>query len=75
FTKELNKIIGDIENNDLNIVILDFKYDHMKIVLESKNKENFNKFLNSFNKIEQSSIDFISDRETFRLTIDVKIFK
>ncbi|OCL94285.1 hypothetical protein [Arcobacter porcinus] len=75
FTNELNKIIENIENNDLNIVILDFKYDQMKMILESKSKENFNKFLNNFNKIEQSSIDFISDRETFRLTIDVELFK
>lgn len=75
FEDRFYKVLKDANSTFVDIIIFDYKTDFAKIVVESPNKDNINNFLNSFNKIEQSSINFLDDKDIFRATIDVKLSK
>ncbi|MDX4058163.1 hypothetical protein Q6A77_05725, partial [Aliarcobacter skirrowii] len=75
FEDRFYKVLKDANTTFVDIIIFDYKTDFAKIVVESPNKDNINNFLNSFNKIEQSSINFLDDKDIFRATIDVKLSK
>lgn len=75
FEDRFYKVLKDVNSTFVDIIIFDYKTDFAKIVVESPNKDNINNFLNSFNKIEQSSINFLDDKDIFRATIDVKLSK
>lgn len=75
FETVLKKLVEEIEKNSLNLVSFEYKTEFARVIVESKNKESINIFLNSFKKIEQSSIDYQNEKNIFKAVVDVELSK
>lgn len=74
FSDNFNKILEDINKNNLKLIYFEFKQNRARIILSSKNKEDINKFLEATSKLLSSSISFEEESNIFEALIDVEIF-
>ncbi|WP_026804807.1 hypothetical protein [Aliarcobacter lanthieri] len=72
FEERFYKILENIDKNRLTLISFEFRQNRAKIVINHKNKDNINLFLESYGNVLTSSINFLDDSKKFEAIIDVE---
>ncbi|QKF59812.1 hypothetical protein [Aliarcobacter lanthieri] len=72
FEERFYKILENIDKNRLTLISFEFRQNRAKIVINHKNKDNINLFLESCGNVLTSSINFLDDSKKFEAIIDVE---
>jgi len=75
FEERFYEILENIDKNKLELISFEFRQNRAKIVVNHKNKDNINLFLESCKNVISSSINFLDDSKSFEATIDVEFSK
>ncbi|MBL3519441.1 hypothetical protein H0A43_03090 [Arcobacter lanthieri] len=72
FEERFYKILENIDKNRLTLISFEFRQNRAKIVINHKNKDNINLFLESCENVLTSSINFLDDSKNFEAIVDVE---
>jgi len=75
FQESFYEILENIVQNNLELISFKFIQNRAKIVVNHKNKDSINLFLESCKNVISSSINFLEDSKSFEATIDVEFSK
>jgi len=72
FEERFYEILENIDKNKLELISFEFRQNRAKIVVNHKDKDNINLFLESCKNAISSSINFLEDSASFEATIDIE---
>jgi len=75
FEERFYEILENIDKNKLELISFEFRQNRAKIVVNHKDKDNINLFLESCKNVISSSINFLDESKSFEATIDVEFSK
>lgn len=76
FENDFEKILENIKKYDLNLLLLEYKENSVKIILTTTIKENLYLFLDEYKKgLISSSVNFDENKKTFETIIHVNLSK